>query len=131
MVKAVWGMPGASSCPHSPGQHLIHSPNPGPLGSQNTACCPANWLEHEGHCYWFSSLRKPWPEAEKDCQLKNAQLVVINSRDEQVSPSSSGPKTGLVGIIWGVLTTLQSEPDPQRFHWFQHWDQHSEFPPWL
>uniref|UniRef100_E1BJL5 C-type lectin domain containing 10A n=1 Tax=Bos taurus TaxID=9913 RepID=E1BJL5_BOVIN len=51
--------------------------------SQNTACCPANWLEHEGHCYWFSSLRKPWPEAEKDCQLKNAQLVVINSRDEQ------------------------------------------------
>ncbi|XP_061246922.1 C-type lectin domain family 10 member A-like isoform X1 [Bos javanicus] len=52
-------------------------------GSQNTACCPANWLEHEGHCYWFSSLRKPWPEAEKDCQLKNAQLVVINSRDEQ------------------------------------------------
>ena len=91
--------------PTSPGQHLSHSPNPGPLGSQNTACCPANWLEHEGHCYWFSSLRKPWPEAEKDCQLKNAQLVVINSRDEQVSPSSSGPRTGLIGITWGVLIT--------------------------
>ncbi|XP_043332249.1 uncharacterized protein LOC122446300 isoform X2 [Cervus canadensis] len=51
--------------------------------SQNTACCPANWLEHEGRCYWFSSLGKPWPEAEKDCQLKNAHLVVINSREEQ------------------------------------------------
>ncbi|KAB0358742.1 hypothetical protein FD754_002898 [Muntiacus muntjak] len=51
--------------------------------SQNTACCPANWLKHEGRCYWFSSLVKPWPEAEKDCQLKNAHLVVINSREEQ------------------------------------------------
>ncbi|XP_042111573.1 C-type lectin domain family 10 member A isoform X4 [Ovis aries] len=51
--------------------------------SQNTACCPTNWLEHEGRCYWFSSLVKPWPEAEKDCQLKNAHLVVISSRDEQ------------------------------------------------
>lgn len=94
-------MPGASSCPCPPGQHLSHSPNPRPLVSQNTACCPANWLEHEGRCYWFSSLGKPWPEAEKDCQLKNAHLVVINSREEQVSPPSSGPKTGLIGITWG------------------------------
>ncbi|OWK15277.1 hypothetical protein Celaphus_00000938, partial [Cervus elaphus hippelaphus] len=47
--------------------------------SQNTACCPANWLEHEGRCYWFSSLGKPWPEAEKDCQLKNAHLDFIQA----------------------------------------------------
>ncbi|XP_008534238.2 C-type lectin domain family 10 member A isoform X4 [Equus przewalskii] len=47
------------------------------------ACCPLNWLEHEGSCYWFSRSKKPWPEAEKQCQLQNAHLVVINSREEQ------------------------------------------------
>ncbi|XP_066219358.1 C-type lectin domain family 10 member A-like [Saccopteryx leptura] len=51
-------------------------------GSQNT-CCPENWLEYEGSCYWFSHTGKPWPEAEKYCQLENAHLVVINSREEQ------------------------------------------------
>ncbi|XP_059763244.1 C-type lectin domain family 10 member A isoform X4 [Balaenoptera ricei] len=51
-------------------------------GSQNN-CCPTNWLEHEGKCYWVSSSGKPWPEAEKYCQLEDAYLVVINSREEQ------------------------------------------------
>ncbi|XP_066878226.1 C-type lectin domain family 10 member A-like isoform X2 [Kogia breviceps] len=51
-------------------------------GSQNN-CCPSHWLEHEGSCYWFSSSGKPWPEAEKYCQLEDAHLAVINSREEQ------------------------------------------------
>ncbi|XP_054565065.1 C-type lectin domain family 10 member A-like [Eptesicus fuscus] len=51
--------------------------------SQN-ACCPIGWLEYEGSCYWFSGTGKPWPEAEKYCQLENAHLVVINSREEQI-----------------------------------------------
>ncbi|XP_015424153.1 PREDICTED: asialoglycoprotein receptor 1 [Myotis davidii] len=51
--------------------------------SQNT-CCPINWLKHEGSCYWFSGTGKPWPEAERYCQLQNAHLVVINSREEQI-----------------------------------------------
>ncbi|KAM5215225.1 asialoglycoprotein receptor 1-like isoform 1-T1 [Hipposideros larvatus] len=50
--------------------------------TQNT-CCPANWLEHEDSCYLFSSTGKPWNETNKYCQLRNAHLVVINSREEQ------------------------------------------------
>ncbi|XP_023601964.1 C-type lectin domain family 10 member A-like isoform X2 [Myotis lucifugus] len=50
--------------------------------SQNT-CCPMGWLEYEGSCYWFSRSRLTWPQAEKYCQLRNAHLVVINSREEQ------------------------------------------------
>ncbi|XP_058415892.1 asialoglycoprotein receptor 2 [Diceros bicornis minor] len=53
------------------------------LQSNGTECCPVNWMEHEGSCYWFSRSGKTWPEAEKYCQLENAHLVVINSRDEQ------------------------------------------------
>ncbi|XP_015424152.1 PREDICTED: asialoglycoprotein receptor 2-like [Myotis davidii] len=50
--------------------------------SQNT-CCPIGWLEYEGSCYWFSRSGLTWPQAEKYCQLQNAHLVVINSREEQ------------------------------------------------
>ncbi|KAM5306475.1 asialoglycoprotein receptor 1-like [Glossophaga mutica] len=51
-------------------------------GSQHMGC-PVNWLEHECSCYWFSSTRKLWPEAEKYCQLENSHLVVIGSWEEQ------------------------------------------------
>ncbi|KAF6298043.1 asialoglycoprotein receptor 2 [Rhinolophus ferrumequinum] len=53
------------------------------LRSNGTECCPINWLEHKGSCYWFSQSGLTWPEAEKYCQLENAHLVVINSREEQ------------------------------------------------
>nr|XP_060503496.1 asialoglycoprotein receptor 1-like isoform X3 [Panthera onca] len=51
--------------------------------SNGTECCPVNWLEFEGSCYWFSRSGKTWPEAEKHCRLENAHLVVVNSREEQ------------------------------------------------
>ncbi|XP_015997566.2 asialoglycoprotein receptor 2 isoform X2 [Rousettus aegyptiacus] len=53
------------------------------LRSNGTECCPINWVEHGSSCYWFSHSGLTWPEAEKYCQLENAHLVVINSREEQ------------------------------------------------
>ena len=61
---------------------------PGPSG---TECCPVNWLEFEGSCYWFSRSGETWPEAEKHCRLENAHLVVVNSREEQVSAAQGMP----------------------------------------
>uniref|UniRef100_A0A673TUI9 Asialoglycoprotein receptor 1 n=1 Tax=Suricata suricatta TaxID=37032 RepID=A0A673TUI9_SURSU len=46
-------------------------------------CCPVNWVEYEGSCYWFSRSGKSWPEANKYCQLENAHLVVVGSWEEQ------------------------------------------------
>nr|XP_059853676.1 asialoglycoprotein receptor 1 isoform X4 [Delphinus delphis] len=51
-------------------------------GSERT-CCPVNWVDFEGKCYWFSRSGKPWPEAEKYCQLEDAHLVVVGSWEEQ------------------------------------------------
>lgn len=51
--------------------------------SSQTPCCPNNWLEYQGSCYWFSSSGKSWNDADRYCQLMNAYLVVINSREEQ------------------------------------------------
>ncbi|XP_021093925.1 asialoglycoprotein receptor 1 [Heterocephalus glaber] len=46
-------------------------------------CCPRNWMEHEGSCYWFSQSGKSWLEANKSCQMENAHLVIVNSLEEQ------------------------------------------------
>ncbi|XP_006899228.1 PREDICTED: asialoglycoprotein receptor 1-like [Elephantulus edwardii] len=51
-------------------------------GSQTT-CCPPNWEEFKGNCYWFSNSKKPWSEAEEYCQMNGAHLVVITSSEEQ------------------------------------------------
>ncbi|XP_032287776.1 asialoglycoprotein receptor 2 isoform X3 [Halichoerus grypus] len=51
--------------------------------SNGTQCCPPNWLEYEGSCYWFSRSGKTWEDADGYCQLESAHLVVINSREEQ------------------------------------------------
>ncbi|XP_059004297.1 asialoglycoprotein receptor 2-like isoform X1 [Mustela lutreola] len=53
------------------------------LRSNGTQCCPVNWLEYEGSCYWFSHSGKTWADAERYCRLESAHLVVINSREEQ------------------------------------------------
>lgn len=57
--------------------------NNGEEASTEGTCCPVNWVEHQDSCYWFSHSGMSWAEAEKYCQLKNAHLVVINSREEQ------------------------------------------------
>ncbi|PNJ13118.1 CLEC10A isoform 2 [Pongo abelii] len=57
--------------------------NNGEEASTEGTCCPVSWVEHQDSCYWFSRSGMSWAEAEKYCQLKNAHLVVINSREEQ------------------------------------------------
>uniref|UniRef100_A0A452UGL9 Asialoglycoprotein receptor 2 n=1 Tax=Ursus maritimus TaxID=29073 RepID=A0A452UGL9_URSMA len=68
------------ACPRPRGSSPPRAPICGPAGTQ---CCPVNWLEFEGSCYWFSRSGKTWAEADRYCQLENAHLVVINSREEQ------------------------------------------------
>lgn len=51
--------------------------------SNGTECCPVNWVDFGGSCYWFSRDGLSWAEADQYCQLENAHLLVINSREEQ------------------------------------------------
>ncbi|XP_051023958.1 asialoglycoprotein receptor 1-like [Acomys russatus] len=67
-------------------------------GSERT-CCPVNWIEYEGSCYWFSSAGKPWAEADKYCRLENAHLVVVTSWEEQkFVQRHMGPTNTWIGL---------------------------------
>uniref|UniRef100_A0A8C0DYR4 Asialoglycoprotein receptor 2 n=1 Tax=Balaenoptera musculus TaxID=9771 RepID=A0A8C0DYR4_BALMU len=92
-------------------------------GSQNN-CCPTSWLEHEGKCYWVSSSGKPWPEAEKYCQLEDAYLVVINSREEQVRPLERRSKTRS-SYTWMGLSDLDGV-----WKWADGTDYETNFKNW-
>uniref|UniRef100_A0A668A7D4 C-type lectin domain-containing protein n=1 Tax=Myripristis murdjan TaxID=586833 RepID=A0A668A7D4_9TELE len=47
--------------------------------------CQDGWTYFSGSCYFMSSESKSWDESRKDCLRRGADLVIINSRKENVS----------------------------------------------
>ncbi|XP_061844364.1 CD209 antigen-like protein C isoform X2 [Nerophis lumbriciformis] len=45
--------------------------------------CPQGWLLFGSSCYFVSSQRRSWDSSRQDCLQRNADLVIINSRQEQ------------------------------------------------
>nr|XP_046193611.1 CD209 antigen-like protein E [Oncorhynchus gorbuscha] len=45
--------------------------------------CPKRWRMLESSCYFLSTERKTWEESKLDCLARGADLVIINSRQEQ------------------------------------------------
>ncbi|XP_039461835.1 C-type lectin domain family 12 member B-like isoform X3 [Oreochromis aureus] len=46
--------------------------------------CPDRWRRFGSSCYFKSTERKTWSDSRRDCQDKGADLVMINSKEEQV-----------------------------------------------
>ncbi|XP_049644234.1 CD209 antigen-like protein C [Suncus etruscus] len=46
--------------------------------------CPWGWELFQGSCYWFSRSQNTWKSSISACQRMNAQLVVINSEEEEI-----------------------------------------------
>ncbi|XP_026159799.1 CD209 antigen-like protein D [Mastacembelus armatus] len=55
------------------------------LNDQSCCQCPADWMKINSRCYFLSRVSKNWEESRKDCQSKGADLVVINSAEEQTA----------------------------------------------
>ena len=119
------GVPSPTFLPISaPGGASALDPPYAPLslpGSENN-CCPVNWVEHEGRCYWFSRTGKSWPEAEKYCQLENATLVVIGSLEEQVR-ALEGSSGSLAFLQRGHHPLLSPEICPAPHGPWEHLDR--------
>lgn len=51
--------------------------------------CGVGWKKFDGNCYFVSRLSRTWAESRLDCISRGADLVVINSREEQVRLTDS------------------------------------------
>uniref|UniRef100_A0A8B9UGX3 C-type lectin domain-containing protein n=1 Tax=Anas zonorhyncha TaxID=75864 RepID=A0A8B9UGX3_9AVES len=47
-------------------------------------CCPEGWRPFQESCYYFSDDQMPWDESQQNCSGMGSQLVVINTKAEQV-----------------------------------------------
>ncbi|NXE38104.1 CLC4D protein, partial [Ptilorrhoa leucosticta] len=47
-------------------------------------CCPKGWRFFQASCYFLSFDRMSWTESAQNCTGMGSQLVVINSKAEQV-----------------------------------------------
>uniref|UniRef100_A0AAZ1X8Z5 C-type lectin domain-containing protein n=1 Tax=Oreochromis aureus TaxID=47969 RepID=A0AAZ1X8Z5_OREAU len=45
--------------------------------------CPDRWMRFGCSCYFKSTESKTWSDSRRDCQDKGADLVMINSKEEQ------------------------------------------------
>ncbi|KAI3355684.1 hypothetical protein L3Q82_004271 [Scortum barcoo] len=52
------------------------------LSKQNRTC-PAGWRMFDSTCYFFSTTSASWEQSRRDCRDKGADLVVIESYEEQ------------------------------------------------
>ncbi|XP_033479011.2 uncharacterized protein LOC117254724 [Epinephelus lanceolatus] len=64
---------------------------------------PARWMYFRGSFYHISSDQKTWQESRRDCQQKDADLVIINSKEEQDFTRQ------FKKYMWIGLTDLQTE----------------------
>ncbi|KAI3355683.1 hypothetical protein L3Q82_004270 [Scortum barcoo] len=51
--------------------------------SQTAKTCPAGWRMFDSACYFFSTTSASWEQSRRDCRDKGADLVVIESYEEQ------------------------------------------------
>ncbi|CAB1327002.1 unnamed protein product [Coregonus sp. 'balchen'] len=61
------------------------------------ACCPDGWRKFGCSCYYISTESKTWNDSKQDCLGRVADLVIINSKEEQVFLTEFN-KTAWIGL---------------------------------
>ncbi|XP_076585506.1 uncharacterized protein LOC143320027 [Chaetodon auriga] len=56
-----------------------------------TTHCPAKWIKFGSSCYFLPAVKKNWSDSKNSCENRNAQLVIISSREEQEFMTLFGP----------------------------------------
>ncbi|XP_030856819.1 C-type lectin domain family 4 member C isoform X3 [Gorilla gorilla gorilla] len=53
------------------------------VSSVDWSCCPTPWTSFQSSCYFISTGMQSWTKSQKNCSVMGADLVVINTREEQ------------------------------------------------
>ena len=97
--------------------------------------CPAglDWLYFSGSFYQVSSTKKSWDQSRNDCLQKGADLLVINSKEEQVLGSRRAGQNIPPGVPFErFCDRLCFVPNKafanrfQKYMWIGLTDAHSE-----
>ncbi|XP_039371138.1 CD209 antigen-like protein E [Mauremys reevesii] len=85
----------------------LESPSSNTSEPHNVSCslCPCQWISNKGRCYYFSPTMSPWSNSRSSCQKEQADLVIINDREEQVFLSQRKRQL----IYWIGLTDVAKE----------------------
>lgn len=90
---------------HSGANHLFDPRHPAGSSCKE---CPESWLPFQGSCYFFSTLRATWVEAQQHCERSGAHLVIVGGLEEQVrSPGCLGEGRGLKAFTRGGVARGQ------------------------
>ncbi|XP_036070132.1 C-type lectin domain family 17, member A-like [Oryzias melastigma] len=74
--------------------------------------CPETWMRFGLNCYYKSTEEKNWIDSRSFCQYVGADLVVINSKEEQEFVSKLNPnKESWIGLF------AESSPQTQKSEW--------------
>ncbi|ELW67605.1 C-type lectin domain family 4 member C [Tupaia chinensis] len=82
---------------------------------EDWSCCPALWRPFQSHCYFISPEMQPWKESQKNCSGMGADLMAINSKDEQTiheKMNDCGTRTKAIAFTAHTAGIgMTSEPD--------------------
>ncbi|XP_067371595.1 CD209 antigen-like isoform X1 [Channa argus] len=80
------------------------------LESLSKRTCPAGWIKFSWSCYLLSNRSDSWTNGKSDCQNKGADLMVINSEDEQKFVINSTIASGFSNLdTWIGLSDTEEE----------------------
>ncbi|XP_055369003.1 C-type lectin domain family 4 member E-like [Betta splendens] len=76
------------------------------LTAESCPTCEPGWDQHGGSCYYFSSNKLNWNQSRSDCKGRGADLVQINSKEEQrfLDDKVGGKITSYIDSFWIGLT---------------------------
>ncbi|XP_051242417.1 CD209 antigen-like isoform X3 [Dicentrarchus labrax] len=73
------------------------------LSETEEESCPQDWLTFGSSCYYISWQGKSWDDSRQDCLQRDADLVIINSIQEQAF------LTGFTEAAWVGMTDRKKE----------------------